>query len=389
MKNSIFMAVIIAIVAAGWVLSGEFGSKFGVANKTAGDQAKPEQTASVAERIVKQGQAALTAVRTKSSQARKHWSKITVRGHTEAKRKVMVMSEIKGRITKISVKKGSRVKRGDELLRIDVADRKAHMAEAQALVRQREVEYEAAKKLRKKGYRAETQFSAAAAKLDSARAGVKQMEVALSRTIIRAPFDAVVDSREVEQGTYVEAGSGIARLVDEEFYLIVAQVAETDIDRLKPNSPGSATLVTGQRVEGRIHYISAIADEATRTYRVELLVANLNRKLRHGTTAELYFPTKQSLAHFITPAILTLDDQGTVGVRCVENGDQVAFYPVKIIDSDADGVWVSGLPNMAELIVVGQEYVRQGDRVRISNAAGGDNDGKSKMVPKTADLSAS
>ena len=393
MKKSVFMAVIIAIVAAGWVLSGEFGGKYGVADKTAGDQAKPEQATSVAERIVKQGQAALTAVRTKSSQARKHWSKITVRGHTEAKRKVMVKSEIKGRITKISVKKGSRVRRGDELVRIDVADRKAHMAEATALVRQREVEYEAAKKLRKKGYRAETQFSAAAAKLDSARAGVKQMEVALSRTIIRAPFDAVVDSREVEQGAYVEAGSGIARLVDEEFYLVVAQVAETDIGRLKLNSPGSATLVTGQRVEGRIHYISAIADEATRTYRVELLVANLNRKLRHGTTAELYFPTKQSLAHFITPAILTLDDRGTVGVRCVEKGDQVAFYPVKIIDSDADGVWVSGLPNMAELIVVGQEYVRRGDRVRIANAAGGDNDGNSKMVPKTApktaDLSAS
>ena len=82
-----------------------------------------------------------------------------------------------------------------------------------------------------------------------------------------------------------------------------------------------------------------------------------------------------------------------MGVRCVENGDQVVIYPVKIIDSDADGVWVSGLPNMAELIVVGQEYVRRGERVRIFNAAGGDNDGNSKMVPKTApktaDLSAS
>ena len=104
MKKSVFMAVIIAIVAVGWVMSGEFGGKYGVADKTAGDQAKPEQATSVAERIVKQGQAALTAVRTKSSQARKHWSKITVRGHTEAKRKVVVKSEIKGRITKISVK---------------------------------------------------------------------------------------------------------------------------------------------------------------------------------------------------------------------------------------------------------------------------------------------
>ena len=46
MKKSVFMAVIIAIVAAGWVLSGEIGDKYGVADKTAGDQAKPEQATS-------------------------------------------------------------------------------------------------------------------------------------------------------------------------------------------------------------------------------------------------------------------------------------------------------------------------------------------------------
>ena len=362
MKKSIFLAFAIAVVAAGWVLSGEFGNNAGMA--------APDIAPSVAERLEQQGEAALTAVRTTPSRAQQHWRQVTARGHTEAKRKVMVKSEIKGRIIKVTLKKGSRVRRGDELVRIDVADKEAHMAEAKALARQREVEFQAAAKLRKKGYRAETQYAAAAAKMDAANAMVTQMQVALDRTIIRAPFDAIIDSREVELGAYVKDGTGIALLVDEDPYLVVAQISENDVDKLKTNGKGRAELVTGQTVEGRIHYIAATADEATRTYRVELLVANPDGKLRHGTTAELSFPTEQIQAHFITPAILTLNDAGTVGVRCVEAGGKVAFNPVNIIDSGTDGVWVSGLPEQTELIVVGQEFVRQGDRVRVSPNAG-------------------
>ncbi len=362
MRKSFILALAIAVIAAGWVLSGEFGGQAGMAN----GKAAPDQAPSVAERMAEQGEAALTAVRTRSSRAQDHWRAVTSRGHTEAKRKVTVKSEIKGRITKLAVRKGSRVRRGDVLVRIDVADRKARMAEAEALVRQRDVEYKAAKKLRSKGYRAETQFSAAAARLDAAKAMVKQMDVALSRTVIRAPFDAVVDSREVELGGYVKEGSPIALLVDEDPYLIVALVSENDVGRLRLNGKGHAKLVTGQTVEGRIDYIAATSDATTRTFRVELLVPNPDGELRHGTTAELTFPTDQVQAHLITPAVLTLNDGGTVGVRCVEDGGVVDFYPIEFISSATNGIWVAGLPAQAELIVVGQEFVRKGDRVRIS-----------------------
>lgn len=257
MRKSIFLAIAITVVAAGWVLSGEFGDKVGLANGKAAQGPAP----SVAERNEARGEAALTAVRTKISIAKQHWRAVTAWGHTEAKRKVMIKSEIKGRIIKVSVQKGQKVRRGDELVRIDVADRDAHMAEAKALVRQREVEFQAANKLRKKGYRAETQHSAAAARLDAAHAMVKQMEVALGRTVIRAPFDATVDSREVELGAYVKDGSGIALLVVEDPYLVVAQVSENDVGRLRRNGKGRAVLVTGQTVKVRMH-ISWMAGRA-------------------------------------------------------------------------------------------------------------------------------
>ncbi len=362
MRKSYLLAFAIAVVALGWVLSGQFGGSAGREN----GKATPGQAPTVAERNAKQGEAALTAVRTKPSVAQDHWREVTSRGHTEAKRMVMMMSEIKGRIIEVAVQKGSRVRRGDVLARIDVADRAARMVEAKALVRQREIEYQASDQLRKKGYRAETQYSAAAALLDGAKALVKMMDVELARTVIRAPFDAIVDSREVELGAYVKDGSAIALLVDEDPYLVVGQVSENDIGRLRLNARGSAVLVTGQKVEGKIGYIAATADAATRTYRVELEVPNPDGQLRHGTTAGLSFPTEQTLAHFITPGILTLDDSGTVGVRGVGKGGRVSFYPVQIIDSAVDGMWVAGLPQNLQLIVVGQEFVRHGDRVRVS-----------------------
>ena len=364
MRKSYILAVAIAVIAAGWILSGEFGGGE-VNGKTPAQQAP-----SVADNRAEQGVAALTAVRTQSSNAQEHWREITARGHTEAKRKLTVKSEIKGRITEVVVKKGSRVRRGDVLVRIDVADRNAHMAEAEALVRQREVEFQAAKKLRSKGYRAETQFAASQAKLDGARAMVKQMQVSISRTIIRAPFDAVVDARPVELGAYVKDGTAIAMLVDEDPYLIVAQISENEVGRLRTKKKGRASLVTGQEVEGHIRYIAATADEATRTFRVELLVPNPDGQLRDGVSAELHFPTEQVAAHLITPAVLTLNNEGVVGVRCVGAGGRVDFYPVEIVDSVKDGVWVAGLPASVELIVVGQEFVRQGDEVRVFGAAG-------------------
>ena len=170
MRKSYLLALVIAVVALGWVLSGQFGDDAGKAN----GKSMPGQAPTVAERNAKQGEAALTAVRTKSSTAQAHWREVTARGHTETKRMVMAKSEIKGRIAEVAVQKGSRVRRGDVLVRIDVADRMAQMAEAKALVRQRKIEYQAAEKLRKKGCRAETQYSAAAARLDGAKAGVKK-----------------------------------------------------------------------------------------------------------------------------------------------------------------------------------------------------------------------
>lgn len=366
MKMSYVLALVIAVAATAWVLSGELD--IGVA----GEGDAHAQATSVAERV--EGENAhtrMTAVRVMPSAAQDYVKEIVVRGRTEALRRVVVRAEIKGKISEIVAGRGALVKTGDVLARIEVKEKRARLEEARALARQRQLEYEAADRLRQKGFRAETQFAATAAQLDAAKAMVKEVEIEIENTVIRAPFEGIVDTRPVELGDYVEAGKPIAEIVDQDPFLVIAQVSENDIGALRVGAAGYARLVTGEVVEGKVHYLSTTADQQTRTFRVELEVANPSGLLRDGITAELRFPVDRIRAHKLSPAVLTLDDAGRIGVRCVGSEDTVAFYPVHIIGSEDDGVWVTGLPEATDVIVVGQEFVREGDKVRAMRAAAG------------------
>ena len=70
------------------------------------------------------------------------------------------------------------------------------------------------------------------------------------------------------------------------------------------------------------------------------------------------------IAHRVSPAILTLTDDGMIGVKTLGPDNRVRFHPIQIIGDGADGVWLSGLPNRITLITVGQEFVAEGQTVR-------------------------
>lgn len=366
MKKSVILAVLIAIAAVGWVLTGQYGDKLGLASDV---ERKP--AGSVAERLVtQQNSDRRVAVRVQHSVAVDRALTIVARGRTEAWRKVDIKAEVVGQVVDLPFKKGARVKRGDVIARLEINAREAQLDEAKALVRQREIEYNAAKKLRAKGFSAETTYAGAKASLDAAHAMVKRMQVELDKTVIRAPFDGVIDERMAELGAFLKDGNPIARLVDEEPYLVVAEVSEDRIGQLEVGQPGSARLATGREIAGTIRFIASVAYSATRTFRVELEVPNEDRSLRDGITADVRFPTEVIKAHLVSPAVLTLNDAGLVGVRCLDADERVVFHPVDVIGDQPNGVWIAGLPERIDLITVGQEYVRDGDSVKAIRTEG-------------------
>lgn len=350
MKRSIVIASLLGLAAVGWIASGQIGhSDSGpVAQKPPANLENGTNTASV---------------RVREQTATPYRVDVILRGSTEAVRKVDVRAETFGRVVELNAKKGGSVESGEVLVRLSPEERPAMLEEARALYEQRRIEYEAARKLSKKGFRAETQLAASKADLEAADAAVKRAKVALENIVIRAPFDGFVDERMVEIGDFIDKSDPIVKVVDLDPILIVTQVNERSIKQLSVGKPGYARLITGDEVEGRIRFVSAVADPQTRTFRVEIEVPNQDRKVPDGLSADVRLPLEEISAHLVSPAILTLTDEGDVGVKVVDENNVVTFIPASIVANDASGVWLSGLPETITLITVGQEFVRDGQEV--------------------------
>jgi multidrug efflux system membrane fusion protein len=309
-----------------------------------------------------------TSVRVRTFVNEPHAAELALRGRTEAELKVQVKAETAGRVAAVPGLKGQRVKAGDPICQLDVGTRQAKLDEAKAQLRQARLEYEAAVALEKKGHRSETQTAAALAAFEAAEANIRGMEQELSFATMRAPFDGVIDNRYVQVGDYMTPGAPCAWVVGSDPFHVVGAVAEAQISHVKTGTPGTAKLVTGETVDGTVTFVSSAADAATRTFRLELTVPNTDMAMRDGVTAEIRIKSKTVPAMRLSPAILSLGEGGKVGVKIVEN-NKVRFVEVAIIADNKDGVWVAGLPDVASVITVGQEYVRDGEDVKAVEEA--------------------
>jgi multidrug efflux system membrane fusion protein len=377
-RRSYVVAVMIFLLLAAWVASGELNrleeltrlvmpqSESKTAAKPAKPAAPPAKTAAPAPAAAQKTQAkapTIPTVRVRTITAVARQQDVIVRGQTEALRKVIVRAETAGKVAAIRADKGTVVKTGDTICELNVDARLAMLEQARATMRQRELEYEAAKSLQEKGFRSPTSVAGALAAYQAAKAEVQRMEKELANTKIRAPFDGIVDDRMVDVGDYLAPGQPCALVVALDPFLIVGRVSEKDVVFIQAGNPGWAKLVTGERVEGKVRFVAKSSDNATRTFRVELEVPNKEGRLRDGVTAEMHIATATVDAHRISPAILALDDRGQLGVKIVDANRRVRFVRVAIIGDGPDGVWVTGLPRTVTIITVGQEYVTEGQEV--------------------------
>lgn len=347
MKNSYVLAIVVALAVTAWLVSGQFAhDEEHAAAAAAAAVADPLPRVRVADRV-----------------AEPHVTKIVLRGRTEAARIVGVKAETRGRVTEILAEEGAYVQAGAVLLRLSADDRMAKLSQAKALLDQRQIEYDSAKQLSAKGYRAETEVAAATARLEEAKAAVASMEIDIGYLTITAPFDGIVERRPVEIGDFVDIGTLVATIVDLDPVRVVGHLAEHNVAKVRPGMDGAAVLATGERRQGTLSFVAATADEQTHTFRVELDVPNPDRSIVQGISAELHLPVAELPAHRVSPAILTLTDDGKVGVKTVNAENIVEFHPVQIVGDGPDGVWLTGLPQRARFITVGQDFVLTGQKV--------------------------
>ncbi len=349
MKRSLLIACALALAVGAWLASGFFAAD--------GDSG-PNGRATAPD------SPPLPAVQVRTLVAERHTRVLSLFGRTEALRTVNIGAETTGRVVEQTVAKGSWVEEGAVILRLGLDDREARLRAAEALVKQRTMEYEAARKLLQSGFQSEVRKTEQQALLELARAGLEAARLDIERTAVRAPFRGIVDRFLVEVGDYVDVHQPLVEFVDLDPILVVAEVSERDVGNIRVGRGATVRLVTGDHLEGKVRYVASTANAGTRTFRVEIEIANADGRIPDGLTAEVRLPLGEMLAHLVTPAILTLDDAGVLGVKTIDDNDVVAFRPVRIIDDTVDGMWLAGLPERVRLITLGQEFVRDGQRVR-------------------------
>ena len=353
-KGSIVTATILALAVGGWILSGQFGD-------TPAPQAAEAAQGNANAPPKKEG--ALTTVRTRRITAEDYASVVLVTGQTEASRHIMIRSQLDGRVEKVGPREGQPVKRGKMLMSFDKEDWPARVEEAEARVKQREMEHDAARKLTKKGFQAETKLAEAFANLQASKTQRKRMETDLRNTVIFAPFDSVLNERHVEIGDVLRKGDPIAMLIDLDPILVTAFVSERDYLSLNRGQAARARLADGTEFPGVVRYVSSAADPSTRTFKVELEIPNPDASLVAGVTAELALPLPPIPAHRVSAALFTLDSGGQLGLKTVDPSNTVVFVPVRIVGGTDREVFVTGLPAVANLITVGQDFVAAGEKV--------------------------
>ena len=364
----------------------------------------------------------VVSVIARRSEAQTIDSAVVLRGDTRAARQVELRSETSGQVISEPLRKGTFVEAGQVMCQIDIGTREISLADAQARlaeVRARipetesripeaearieeaksrlteaQINLNAAEKLAEGGYASESRVANATAAVRSAEAGVRSAEAGLNLAMsgleniqasiqsaeagvasarreiekleITAPFGGILESDTAEIGSLMQPGSLCGTIIQLDPIVVAGFVPEADVNRINEGVRAVARLIDGTMVQGTVSFLSRSADPKTRTFLVEIEVGNTDLRIRDGQTADILIEADGALAHLLPQSALTLSNDGTLGVRIVTPEGTAKFTPVKLLRDTAQGVWLGGLPAVANVILVGQEYVTEGSAVLAS-----------------------
>jgi multidrug efflux system membrane fusion protein len=355
-KRPWIIAVVIATLLLLWLLSGD---RFVARDDP---QAEPDRSATSAE---------LARVEVTWLEAQPMQRQHVVQGQIEAWRRVELRAQVSGSVQNLDQDKGNRVAADQLLLSLSPDDRPAQVARSEADVRQRQSDVTAAKRLRERNLISANELMRLESELAKARAELDSARLQLRNTRVKAPFAGIYDQRAVELGDFVQPGQSLLTLVDIDRLKVSAQIAQQQVTQLELGQPVKVELLDGRKLNGELHFIAAAADPGSRSFRIEVKVDNPDGLRLAGASATLHIQTGEAMAHRLSPALLSLDENGRHGVKWVNDAQRVEFTQVQLISVDNQGAWVSGLPPKVALITLGQGFVQPGQQVTTQLATEG------------------
>lgn len=356
-------AFVVLAVSAAWVLTGEFSSIGSATPDTSGEAAKAEQPATA------EAPKVLRTVAVIEPDFIQHNRIIRISGVTAPDKKTTLATRSAGILGELKIQKGDTVQAGDVVLVLDGAEKQSMVETAKALLDQRQKEAENIERLVKNGIAPSTQSDSARSALASARSQLETAQADIDRLTVVAPFTGVIDQVTVEEGSWLPSGEAVAVLLQLDPVVALGEVSEREIAHVNVGSEADIRLISGEIVAGTVRHVSLEANAGTRTFPIEVAIANPDNKVPAGMTAEIMIKSAPVSAVKLPRSVVTLDAAGNLGLRILKADNTVGFVPIDLIDDSPSGLVLSGVPQDAKIIVAGQDLVSEGETVNAVPAS--------------------
>ena len=358
------LAIVVLVAAGAWVLSGEFAAVGSDDSAASTPEAEAPVVAAVpAPAPVLRTVAAITP------DFADHAREIRVAGVTEADKQAVLAARSNGIVAALGVSQGDEIATGTLVMRLDGADATAAVARAESALAQAKEQLEVGETLFARGSLAEMEITSRRAAETAAEAALSEEQATADRLLLSAPFAGIVDSVDVELGEWVQAGTPITTILSLDPIVVKAEVSELDVGYVTVGGLANVKLVNGAEMQGTILHVARQASAQTRTFVIEVALPNPDRIIPAGMTAEVRLSVAPQPAVIVPRSVITLSDDGVIGLRVVGADNLAQFVPVMLIDDTEAGLVVAGVPTGVRIITAGQDLVRDGDQVIVVDAA--------------------
>jgi RND family efflux transporter MFP subunit len=335
-------------------------------------------------------------------------SQLNASGYVVAQRKAAVASKITSRLVALMVEEGSRVKEGEIIARLENEDAiaarsqaeanlnlaRANLEGAKAELQEATLAFNRIKELYVKGVIAKAQYdtseagylraqasvAAAEAAVKAGSAALQAANVNLEYTLIRAPFDAVVLTKDADIGDIVtplgaaaNAKAAVVTIADLGSLQVEADVSETNLGLVKVKQPCEILLdaLPDSRFRGVVHAIVPTADRAKATIMVKVGFVDKDARILPEMRAKVSFlsrpikPEEQKPRTAVNRSAL-ISHGGKYTVFAIQ-GDRVVETPVRTGEELGDMIEIlEGVKAGERVVVKPPNRLRNGSRVKIA-----------------------
>lgn len=349
--------------AVAWIATGEFSSVGSAQTSDGTESPTPEAAPTEPAPLVR----TVSAVEPTFVD---HARAIRLSGITEADKRADLAARTEGVIGSLSLIKGGTVEAGSVVMLLEGPEAVAQEQIAEIALAQKDRDLAVAEKLFQGGSTSESNLTNARSARDAAAAELARARASADRLRLKAPFTGIVDAVSVELGEWVQTGTPVATILALDPILVRAEVSEVDLSSVAVGSVAKVRLVNGTEMDGTVRLVAREASAQTRTFPVEIALPNPDLTLPSGMTAEVSLYAEPVRAVVVPRSIITLAEDGQLGLRIVGADNVAQFAGVKIIDDTPQGLVVTGVPEGIRIVTAGQDLVRNGDKVEVAPEVG-------------------